>query len=168
MPGSIAAGMDASTQLPKGHPPLEAAEIIKSYEDRAAQNPQDPQIRLQLANYLYDKQYYDLAIEWYQKALALDPNNVNARTDLGTAYFYSGDPREAIQQYNKALVASPNHEPTIFNLIVVNLEGTHDLRAAEKFWNQLHQRNPNYAGLNDLKEKLDAASGNVKSGSTLR
>ena len=157
--GQAGAEINPATGLPVGHPPLQVAEIIKDYSQRAAQNPQDPQIPLRLANYLYDQKFYNLAIDWYKRTLSIDPKNVNARTDLGTSYFYVGQPQDALKEYREALKISPNHEPTMFNMIVVNLEGTHDFQAAEKFWKELDRRNPNYPGLKDLKAKLDAALG---------
>ncbi|HXH48049.1 MAG TPA: tetratricopeptide repeat protein [Terriglobia bacterium] len=150
--------IDPATGLPNGHPPLEVARIIQSYEQRANQNPQDAQIPLELANYLYDNKYFNLAINWYQRSLKLNPGNINARTDLGTCYFYTGQAQQAITEYKKTLALNPNHQPTIFNLIVVNLEGTHDLRTATKYWNQLDRQNPNYPGLKDIKGKLDEAA----------
>jgi len=158
--------VDPATGLPNGHPPLEVAQIIQNYEQRAAQSPQDPQIPLKLANYLYDKHYFNLAIEWYERSLRLNPKDAGARTDLGTSYFYSGKPQQAIAEYNKALAINPNHQPTLFNLIVVNLEGTHDLRAASKYWNELNKQNPNYPGMKEIKAKLDAAMGST--GTTMK
>jgi len=159
MGSQAGADINPATGLPAGHPPLKVAEIIKNYEQRAEQNPQDPEIPLRLANYLYDQKVYNLAIEWYKKTLAIDPKNINARTDLGTSYFYTGQLQNALKEYREALKLSPNHEPTMFNMIVVNLEGTHDYRTAEKFWKELDRRNPNYPGLQDLKVKLNAALG---------
>lgn len=149
--------VDPATGLPAGHPPLEVSRIIESYEQRARQNPQDAGVPLQLANYLYDNKYYNLAIEWYERSLKLNANDINARTDLGTCYFYTGQARQAISEYDKSLALDPNHQPTIFNLIVVNLEGTHDLRTAGKYWNELNRQNPNYPGLKEIKAKLDTA-----------
>jgi TPR repeat protein len=159
--GTMGAGtggnIDPATGLPNGHPPLEVAQVIENLTQRANQNPKDPQVPLELANYLYDKHYFNLAINWYQRALTLDPRNINARTDLGTSYFYTGQPQQAITQYNKALKQNPNNQPTLFNLVVVNLEGTHDLRAASKYYNELSRQNHNYPGLTDIKSRLDAA-----------
>lgn len=158
MSGSGGANVDPATGLPNGHPPLEVAQIIENYQQRANQNPQDATIPLQLANYLYDKHYFNLAIEWYQRSLTLDPRDINARTDLGTSFFYTGQPQQAIAEYKKALAMNPNHQPTMFNMIVVNLEGTHDLRTAKKYWDELNRQNPNYPGLKEIKGKLDAAA----------
>jgi tetratricopeptide (TPR) repeat protein len=151
------ADINPATGLPAGHPPLQVAEIIKNYTQSAQQDPQNPEIPLRLANYLYDQKLYSLAIDWYRKSLAINPKNVNARTDLGTSYFYVGQPQDALREYRQVLKLAPNHEPTLFNMIVVNLEGTHDYRTAEKFWRELDRRNPNYPGLKDIKAKLDAA-----------
>jgi tetratricopeptide (TPR) repeat protein len=168
-PGAAAGGMGQSAAegsnpqgLPPGHPPLDISASVKTLEDIAAQNPQDPQPALALANLFYDNRRFQEATEWYETALKLDPKNTNARTDLGTAYFNLGQVKEALDQYNQSLKLDPKHEPTIFNMIIVNMEGTHDLAAARAAWNKLHDLNPNYKGLDALKQKLDAASSSSK------
>ncbi len=143
--------------LPEGHPPIDSAAIIKQLEDVAAQNPKDVDTRLKLANFLYDQKQYSQAIEWYQRALELDAKNVNARTDLGTAYFYTGRPQDALREYDKSLAIDPRHEQTLLNSIVVNLEGTHDLAAAQKGYDRLSKLNPNHPALGGLKEQINAA-----------
>lgn len=156
--GAAATGSDGQ-KLPPGHPPLDLATKIKALENQAAQSPKDPQPLLDLANLYYDQKQFDHAADWYEKALALDPKNVNARTDLGTAYYNIGRARDALKEYEKSLKVDPTHEPTMFNIIIVNLEGTHDLAAARAAWDRLHKRNPNYPGLEDLKDKLSPGSG---------
>ncbi|MGO8813659.1 MAG: tetratricopeptide repeat protein [Terriglobia bacterium] len=145
--------------LPEGHPPIDTAAILQQMETMAARNPQDADVRLKLANFLYDQKQYDKAIEWYQRALQLDPKNVNAHTDLGTAYFYTGRPQDALHEYDKSLEINPQHEPTLLNSIVVNLQGTHNLAAAQKAWDRLDKLNPNHPALAGLKEQINAARG---------
>jgi len=155
-----ASGVGAGdAQLPPGHPSLEVAANMKSLEDQAAQHPKDPEPPLKLANLYYDQRQFDLAADWYQKALALDARNVSARTDLGTAYFNLGRPKDALKEYQESLRIDPTHEPTMFNTIIVNMEGTHDLAAARAAWDRLHKRNPNYPGLDDLKKGLGVDNG---------
>lgn len=129
-------------------------------ENAAAQNPGDKDLPLKLANYLYDEKLYPLAVEWYQKALALDPKNADARTDMGTAMFYNGQPQSAISQYRQALQIDPGHEQTMFNMIVVSVEGTHDLGQAGRYYKILQSKDPNYPGLSQIKAELDAAARN--------
>lgn len=161
--GEIPGGAAVSTnpggtpqELPEGHPPIDTTAIIKTLEEQAAKNPKDPEPRLKLANFLYDQHQFQQAIEWYQRALELDPKNVNARTDLGTSYFSMGRTQDALREYRKSLEINPKHEPTLFNIVVVNLEGTHDFRAAQQAWDRLHRQNPSYPGLDRLKQSLDA------------
>ena len=151
------AGGGMGQTLPEGHPPIDTSAVVKTLEEQAAQSPADPEPRLKLANYLYDHQQWQQAIESYQKALGLDPKNVNARTDLGTAYFNAGRPQEALREYRKSLQYDPTHQPTIYNSIVVSLDGLHDVAAAQKAWEQLNKMNPSYPGLDRLKDRLEAA-----------
>jgi len=151
-------GATQGESLPKGHPPIDDNKaVVKMLQDEASQRPQDPLPALKLANYLYDRQQFEQAIEWYQKVLALDPKSVNAHTDLGTSYFNVGRPQEALREFRKSLEINPEHAQTLFNSIVVNLEGTHNLAAAQQAWDRLHALNPSYPGLDRLKQSIDAA-----------
>lgn len=164
---SVPAGGAAPQQgLPEGHPPIDSASIVKQMETMAEQNPQNVEVRLKLANFLYDQKQYDKAIVWYQHALELDPKNVDSRTDLGTAYFYTGRAKDALQEYDKALAIDPKHEQTLLNSVVVNLEGTHDLAAAQKAWDRLYKLNPNHPALAGLKNQIDAARNSGSAGGT--
>jgi TPR repeat protein len=156
-PSGPPAGMGQG--LPEGHPPVDISAVVKTLEEQAAQNPQDAAPRLKLANYLYDHRQWQQATEWYQKALELDPRNVSARTDLGTTYFNLGRPQDALREYRQSLAIDPKHEPTLFNSIIVNLEGLHDVAAAERAWDRLHQLNPSYPGLDNMKSRVQAARG---------
>ena len=45
----------------------------------------------------------------------------------------------------------------MLNAIVVNLEGLHNVAAAQKAWDRLNKLNPNHPALPGLKEKIAAA-----------
>jgi len=151
---SSSAGAVTPGSLPPGHPPIDSASTVKLLENQAAARPNDPVPPLELANYLYDQKEFEQAIPWYQKALALDPKNVNARTDLGTSYYSLGRAKEAAQEYQKSLEVDPNHQPTLYNLALVSLEGTHDLAVARDALARLTRLNPSYPGLDKLKLTL--------------
>ena len=127
------------------------------FEDQAAARPADPRPRLELANLLYDHKQFEQAVLWYEKALELDPRDVSARTDLGTCYFNLGRADEALREYRKSLAIDPRHQPTLYNMVLVNLEGSHNFAAARQAWEQLHGLNPQYAGLDRLKRSLETA-----------
>ena len=145
---------DASA-LPPGHPPVNTGPEVEAMEQEVASHPQDPAPPLKLANFLYDQGNFQQAITWYEKAVALDPRNVDASTDLGTCYYNVGRPDDALRQFQHSLSVQPAHQPTLFNIIVVNMEGKHDYKAAQKAYDTLYRLNPQYPKLSDLKERLD-------------
>ena len=148
-------GSADSSALPPGHPPVDTGPEVQAMEQEVASHPQDPGPPLKLANFLYDQGNFQGAITWYEKAVALDPRNVDASTDLGTCYFNVGRPDDALRQFQHSLSVQPGHQPTLFNVIVVNMEGKHDYKAAQKAYDALYRLNPQYPKLSELKKTLD-------------
>jgi tetratricopeptide (TPR) repeat protein len=59
---------------------------------------------------LYNESNYDEAIVWFDKALALDSNNIDALINKGRALFRLDRPDEAIVWFDKALEMDPNNK----------------------------------------------------------
>jgi cytochrome c-type biogenesis protein CcmH/NrfG len=155
--GSGMAPGAATGVLPPGHPAIDDGAVVQALQEQANSNPRDPGPPLKLADYLYDHGKYEQAIIWYQKALQLDPTNVNASTDLATCYFNVGKNDDALRQFHRSLAIEPRHQPTLYNIIVVEMEGKHDYKAAADAWETLHRVNAAYPKLDELKQKLDQA-----------
>ena len=49
-----------------------------------------------------------------KRLLSVQPDNADVRTDLGTAYWYTGNADKAIASFEKALAIRPNHPGTLF------------------------------------------------------
>ncbi len=108
-------------------------------------DPNNVETLMQLGNFYYDHydhQLYQKATEYYGRALELRPNDMNVRTDLGTAYWYSGLPEKAVTEYEKSLALDPTDANTLFNLGVVRLEGLKDAKGAIAAWEKLLATNP--------------------------
>jgi tetratricopeptide (TPR) repeat protein len=71
----------------------------------------------------------DQAIAEYQRFLALQPRNVEARSNLGAAFASQGRYPEAIEQYQLALAANESNATVRFNLAVAYYK-TSDVQAA--------------------------------------
>lgn len=154
--GETSAGGSAdASALPPGHPPIDTSPEVQAMEQEVTSHPQDPGPPLKLANFLYDRGNFQQAITWYEKAVALDPRNVDASTDLGTCYFNVGRADDALRQFQHSLGVQPGHQPTLFNVIVVDMEGKHDYKAAQKAYEALYRLNPDYPKLSELKKRLD-------------
>ncbi len=72
-------------------------------------------------NVFFDQQNWDLARDYYEKAIELDPTDIAPRNNLGTVYEAQGRYEEAIAAYNKAIELDPTSNYPHHNLGVVYL-----------------------------------------------
>lgn len=107
-------------------------------------NPNDYDSLVKLGNVFYDGQQFQGAIPYYERALAIHPDNPDVRTDMGTAYWYTGNADKAIEAMQLSLKYRPNHPQTLFNLGWVRWQGKADPKGAVEIWQQLLKTNPDY------------------------
>ena len=100
----------------------------------AQKNPNDEATRVQLANMYFDAERYQEAVNWYQEALAINPKDINASTDLGIAFYYMNQPDRALEQFDKSLSIDPRHAKTLLNVGIVRAFAKQDLRGAADAW----------------------------------
>jgi tetratricopeptide (TPR) repeat protein len=103
------------------------------------------------------------ATGYYEKALAVEPKNVNYRTDLGLTYFFRTPPEteKAIAQFRKSLEIDPKHEITLLNLSVALL-AKGDAPAAEESITSLAAVNPSNERIPKLRADLDRVKAGEK------
>jgi cytochrome c-type biogenesis protein CcmH/NrfG len=106
--------------------------------------PNDFDSLAKLGNLYYDGQVFPSAIEYYERALAIHPENADIRTDMGTAFFYNGNADRALSELQTSLKYRPGHPQTLFNLGWVRWQGKGDPKGAAAAWQELLKDNPNY------------------------
>jgi tetratricopeptide (TPR) repeat protein len=141
---------------------------ITAYRNILAADPKNAAAAIQLGNLLYDAGRYGEAVPYYRQALALDAKNVNVSTDLGTALWYSGNPDDALKQYDVSLKIDSRHEPTLFNIGVVRLEGKKDVPGAIEAWQRLIAINPLSEQASKARQRLEEAQRRLVTFSTTR
>ncbi len=82
------------------------------------------------------------ARELYDKVLAVNPNNLDAKTNLGMAYMSSDNPVKGISLMREVLAQDPKNEKVLYNLGVLAIQSNQLDKAAERF-SQLVKVNPN-------------------------
>lgn len=107
-------------------------------------NPNDYDALVNLGNVYYDAQQYPNAIQYYERALVIHPENPDVRTDMATAYWYSGNADKALAEMQISLKNQPNHPQTLFNLGWIRWQGKADAKGAVQAWEQLLKANPDY------------------------
>ena len=134
-------------------PPVDMARV-QQLQTEIKNNPKNFEALVELANIHFDQKTFEDAINIYSKALEARPDDVNVRTDLGTAMFYDNRVDDGIAEFRKALELNPNHGPTLFNMGVAMLHGKKDPQSALQYWEKLVQANPNYPQVDLIKEQI--------------
>jgi cytochrome c-type biogenesis protein CcmH/NrfG len=144
----------------------------KAMVDRAAaplltavqNNPNDFETLVKLGNLYFDGQQYGQAIEYYERGLAITPDNPDVLTDAGTAYWYAGSPDKALADFQKSLKVRPNHPGTLFNMGVVKWQGKGDPAGAVAAWQELLKANPDYPQRQQVEEFIAKAKQHASKG----
>jgi len=146
-PFAQAAPPAAAQQLPSGAPSAAAAAFDEAQatalRNIAEKDPANAQSRVQLGNMYFDAERYQDAIQWYEAALKLSPNDVSVSTDLGVCFYYTNQPDRAVRQLEDSLRADPRHAKTLLNLGIVKAFGKQDLAGAAAAWEQVIKIDPN-------------------------
>lgn len=69
-------------------------------------------------------------VRYYQQYLELEPEDEDARADMASLLFYSGQTDRAIQEVANVLETSPDHVNANYNLGIFYWQGRRDLQAA--------------------------------------
>jgi cytochrome c-type biogenesis protein CcmH/NrfG len=125
---------------------------------KLASEPANPDLLTSIGNLYYDAQQYPAAIDYYGRELKVRPADVGVRTDMATAWWYTGNADTAIAEFNTALTYAPANANTLFNLGLVKWKGKADGAGAVGAWDKLLKANPNYEG----KDKVEQMMAEVK------
>lgn len=127
---------------------------IASLKEQVEKNPNDAEALTHLGDFYFDAGMYDQATEYYEKALALKPGDVNVQTDLGTALRNIGQPREAMRLFEESVKAQPDHWKGWFNIGIVSLYDLHDFERAKDAFERVAALKPGTVDMSKLEEEI--------------
>jgi len=154
-PAAQAAATTTTPMGGSGQPAVLDESRVRALTAAAEQRPQDVAVRIELANLYFDGERFADAIKWYEQALALDPGNVNASTDLGVSYYYTNQADRALAQFDVSLGIDPKHTKTLLNQGIVRAFGKQDLDAAAQSWQKVIELAPDSAEGRAARQALD-------------
>jgi len=105
-------------------------------------NPKDADVLNQLGTLYRATHQFKTAIDYYQKSLDINPENVGARTDLASCLYYLGDVDGALAQLDKSLSYDPKHMGTLMNIGIIRWKGKNDVDGAVAAWQKALKLNP--------------------------
>ena len=127
-------------------------------------DPKDFDSYVKLGNLFYDGKEFPPAIQYYERALLIHPDNPDVRTDMGTAYWYTGNAEKALAAMETSLKYRPGHPQTLFNLGWVRWQGKQDPKGAIAAWQQLLKANPDYPQRQQVEQDIAKAKEHASRG----
>ena len=127
-------------------------------------DPKDFDSYVKLGNLFYDGKEFPPAIQYYERALLIHPDNPDVRTDMGTAYWYMGNAEKALAAMETSLKYRPGHPQTLFNLGWVRWQGKQDPKGAIAAWQQLLKANPDYPQRQQVEQDIAKAKEHASRG----
>jgi Tfp pilus assembly protein PilF len=128
------------------------ASVLRATAER---NPRDADTRVQLGNLYFDSERFEDAVKWYEEAVRIAPQDVNASTDLGISYYYTNQPDRALAQFDRSLAIDPKHSKTLLNVGIVRAFGKQDLEGAAKAFQQVLDVAPGSPEARAARQALD-------------
>lgn len=155
-PKSTAPGMSSTSEIPAGDPSTANAQTDLSDNQilREINGTDNFPILVGIGNRMFDADRPQAAIPAYEKALKIDPNSADVRTDLGTMYLAVGRADDAIVQFREAIRIDPKHENSRYNLGLAYLQGKHDTKGAIKAWDDYLRTFPNSSNAAKVQRQL--------------
>jgi len=127
---------------------------VASRESRAARQPGDAGVRVELGNLYMDAERWDEAIRWYREALAVNPALVETITDLGACLVSAGRPAEGLAEFEKVLGGDAGHRNALYNKGIALMQMGRPAEAAAA-WEELLKRHPGDPQLQGLRGRIE-------------
>ena len=129
-------------------------QAVQQLREQVANNPNDTEAILKLANMNFDISNWSRAQELYERYLALRPGDADVFSDLGICFRALGEFEEALDAFNTALEKDPDHWYARFNKTIVLGIDLGKIPAAEEALAQLRELRPDAPELERLATEL--------------
>ncbi len=139
----------------------EAGQMAKARFDRALQlDPDQAEAMAGLGLYYFNSQLdYDSGIAWLEKALAINPNLINASVWLSTALGERGELRKSLHILEAAFARDPLH-PATYNNLAQDYAAAGKAQQALDALSELKPYLPGDAGLSAAIGRVEVLAGN--------
>lgn len=158
----VSKGGRGSAPVQGAAPAATAANVqqnIQLIEKMVAEDPGNRGAWVQLGHAYFDSRQPVQAIEAYNKALELDPNDPDVLTDQGVMFRDMGWFDRAEENFIKANEINPAHAQSLFNLGVVYRYDMNDANRAREAWTRYLQVNPSGPGSEKIRAELESLGG---------
>ena len=157
-----AARESAVAQLPENHPSPESIERLLALEKVAAEDPQNADYRVQIANLYYDLGQFEKAADFYQQSLDIRPGDPAIGTDLATCFYNLGQSDKSLEMLNQVLQHRPGFPQAMFNKGIVLAYGKNDAQGAIRIWENLLSLDPAFSQEAELEQRINKLRSSIR------
>jgi cytochrome c-type biogenesis protein CcmH/NrfG len=135
---------------------MEAQQRIDMNQKIVAQDPRNIGAWISLGNDLSDTRQFAKAIDAYNAALKLQPNNPDVITDLGVVYEQLADYDKALAAFERAQQVDPKHLQSLMNVGVIEAFRKNNPTRAIQAWKRVIELAPTSPQAADARQRLAA------------
>jgi len=99
----------------------------------------------------YSRKNYDVAVDYFTKALAINPDDALVNFKLGLAYLYSDTKSKAASYIDKAYRLNPSVNPKIDYYLGIAFQNTNEIKKAIEHFEAFKKANPKVASVAEEK-----------------
>lgn len=133
---------------------MDSNNSVTQLKERLNQDSGDIDAAISLGNIFYDTGDSGQAINYYRRALDINPNLPGVSTDLGTMYWRNNDIGLAEKAFRDAIAIDPAFGYAYLNLGLLLHRAKNDVLGARSAWQKLLTIDPNHKGAGKARELL--------------
>lgn len=136
-------------------PVVNSQKKIDEIKSLLAADPANRNAWVALGNEYFDSNQFIDAIDAYDNALKLNPEDPNVLTDQGVMFRKMGWFDRAIENFTKAAALDPKHVSSFYNLGVVYRQDLHDFPKAIDAWTRFLELNPSGPAAEQIRQQIE-------------
>ena len=125
--------------------------------EKVKTDPNNAQLLNQIGIVYRSAHQFKEAEDYFHKSLAIDPKNVDVRTDMAACMFYTGDADGALKELEQSLKYDPKHPGALMNIGIIKWKAKNDAPGAVAVWEKLLKLNPDFADKDEVKRMISEA-----------
>jgi tetratricopeptide (TPR) repeat protein len=130
-------------------------QAIQANKKRVEEKPDDVQALMELADANFMIQRFEVSQDYYERALKVDPQQINAHLSLSNCYLFLQKPDKAIQQLDDLLEMNKDYPEALFNKGLILLKSKQDTAGSKQIWTQLVNVHPEHHLAQQVKGELN-------------
>ena len=139
---------------------------INALKQRLQDNPQDFEAAATLGGLYYRIGQWESALEFFEIAIGIRPDDPNVLTDSGNAHRQLGRPKEALDRFRQAHESDPSNWESLFNTAIVLAFDLGEVELAEMAMAKLQTLEPLPPQVTELRAALDQLKAEIAATTT--